>query len=280
MIRKILLVAPEDPKTSSPVRVALDIARRKGASITGFVAVDKKALSNIGPAPLGGFHYHYEMAKNRVARGLSTAKDAVAGLRQICESNDIPFIAEETTGNRDQGLANAWRFQDLTVLSNNIWEPGSNEPGNAETLLHFVAMGLRPLLVVPQGFEGTPAKAMIALSGSLDSAKSFKHFIHARPFGEIPLHLVTVGDPKSGEAPADLLRGASDYAALHGFDVTTEALPKADKRVQALLDHGRSVNAELFVIGSSYHQFLTMTRFGSHALGMLTLSKYPVFVSH
>ena len=280
MIRKILLVAPEDPKTSSAVRVALDIARRTDASVTGFVAVDKDELSNIGPAPIGGFHYHYEMAKNRVARGLSTAKEAVAGLRSICEENDVPFVAQETTGDRDASLAQAWRFQDLTVLSNHIWEPGSNEAGDAETLLHFVAMGLRPLLVVPQGFEGTPAKAMVALSGSLDSTKSFKQFLQMRPFGEIPLHVVTVGDPKSGEAPADLLRGAADYAALHGFEVTTAALPKADKRVRALLEHGSSVGAELFVVGSSYHQFLTMTRFGSHALGMLTLSTYPVFISH
>ncbi|WP_028793235.1 universal stress protein [Thalassobaculum salexigens] len=280
MIRKILLVASEDPKTSSHVRVALDIARRNGASITGFVAVDKDQLSNIGPAPLGGFHYRYEMIKNRVARGLSTAKEAVSGLRKICEANDVPFLAEETTGDRDQSLAQAWRFQDLTVLSDHVWEPGSNEPADAETLLHFVAMGLRPLLVVPQGFEGTPAKAMVGLSGSLDSAKSFKHFVQMRPFGDIPLHIVTVGDPKSGEAPADLLRGAADYARLHGYEVTTAALPKADKRVRALLDHGHSVGAELFIVGSSYHQFLTMTRFGSHALGMLTLSKYPVFVSH
>lgn len=280
MIRKILLVASEDPKTSGHVRVALDIARRHGASVTGFVAVDKKQLSNIGPAPLGGFHYHYEMAKNRVARGLSTAKEAVAGLRRICEDAGVSFISEETTGNRDQGLAQTWRFQDFTVLSNPLWEPGSNEEGEAETLLHFVAMGLRPLLVVPQGFEGTPSKAMVALSGSLDSAKSFKHFVQLRPFGEIPLHIVTVGDPKSGEAPADLLRGAADYAKLHGFEATTAALPKADKRVQALLDHGDRVGAELFLIGSSYHQFLTLTRFGSHALGMLKLSKYPVFISH
>jgi nucleotide-binding universal stress UspA family protein len=280
MIKKILLVASQDPKTSCHVRTALSIARRNGASVTGFVAVDKDELSNIGPAPIGAFSYRYELAKNRVARGLSTATEAVAGLHAVCQQADVPFIAEQTVGNRDVSLANAWRFQDLAVLSNQVWNPGENEVGDAETLLHFVAMGLRPLLVVPQGFEGEPAKAMISLSGSVDSAKAFKHFVQMQPFGKIPLHIVTVGDPKSGEAPEELLQGAADYGELHGFEVTTARLPKTDRRVQALQDHGRSVGAELFVIGSSYRQFLMMTRFGAHALHMLGSSKYPVFVSH
>lgn len=280
MIKKILLVASEDPKTSSHVRAALSIARRFGAAVTGFVVVDKDDLSNIGPAPIGAFSYRYELAKNRVARGLSTAADSVAGLRGVCEAADISFIAEQSVGDRDSTLANAWRFQDLAVLSSEVWIPGANESGDAETLLHFVAMGLRPLLVVPQGFEGEPAKAMVSLSGSLDSAKAYKQFVQMRPFGDIPLHIVTVGDPKTGGTPEDLLREAAAYGELHGFTVTTASLPKTDRRVDALQAHARTVGAELFVIGSSYHQFLMMTRFGSHALQMLRSSKYPVFVSH
>lgn len=280
MIKKILLVAPEDPKTSSHVRVALALARRNAAAVTGFVAVDEDQLSHVGPAPIGAFSYRYELAKERVARGLSTAEVAVAGLRAMCEAEDVPFVADQTTGDRDSSLADAWRFQDLAVLPNQVWEPGENDRGDAETLLHFVAMGLRPLLVVPQGFEGEPTKAMVALSGSLDSAKAFKQFVQMRPFGHIPLHIITAGPPKSGEKAEDLLRDAAAYAALHGFETTTEALPGTDKRVQMLLDHGKSVGADLFVIGSSYSKFLLMTHFGSHALGMLNTSRYPVFVSH
>lgn len=280
MIKKILLVASEDPKTSSHVRAALAIARRAGASVTGFVVVDKDDLSNIGPAPIGAFSYRYELAKNRVARGLSTAADAVADLRAVCDDAGVSFVAKRTVGDRDDTLANAWRFQDLAILSNEVWIPGSNESGDAETLLHFVAMGLRPLLVVPQGFEGEPSKAMVSLSGSLDSAKAYKQFVQMRPFGDVPLHIVTVGEPKSGGTPEDLLREAAVYGELHGFTVTTAVLPKAERRVEALQTHARTVGADLFVIGSSYHQFLMMTRFGSHALQMLRSSKYPVFVSH
>lgn len=280
MIKKILLVASEDPKTSSHVRTALAIAHRHGASVTGFVVVDKDDLSDVGPAPIGAFSYRFEMAKNRVARGLSTATESVAGLRGVCEAAGIAFIADQSVGDRDNTLANAWRFQDLAVLSSRVWIPGSNEAGDAETLLHFVAMGLRPLLVVPQGFEGEPAKAMVALSGSLDSAKAYKQFVQMRPFGDIPLHIVTVGDPKSGGSPEDLLREAADYGELHGFKVTTATLAKTDRRIETLQHHARTVGAEAFVIGSSYHQFLMMTRFGSHALQLLGSSNYPVFVSH
>lgn len=280
MIKKILLVASEDPTTSSHVRTALAIAYRYGASVTGFVVVDKDDLSDVGPAPIGAFSYRYAMAKNRVARGLSTATKSVAGLRDVCEEAGIAFVAEQSVGDGDDTLATAWRFHDLAVLPSRVWVPGSNEVGEAETLLHFVAIGLRPLLVVPQGFEGEPAKAMVALSGSLDSAKAYKQFVQLRPFGDIPLHIVTVGDPKSGGSPEDLLREAAAYGELHGFEVTTATLPTTDRRVETLQHHARTVGAEAFVIGSSYHQFLMMTRFGSHALRMLGSSAYPIFVSH
>lgn len=280
MIKKILLVAPEDPRTSSHVRTALSIARRNGASITGFVAVDTDQLSQVGPAPAGAFSYRYALVQNRVARGLSTAREAVVRLREICADAEVPFIAEEETGRQDARLSDAWRFQDLAVLSNQVWAPGEREAGDAETLLHFVAMGLRPLLVVPQGYEGEPRKALVALSGSLESAKALKHFVQMRPFGAIPLHIVTVGEPKSAEAPERLLRDAAAYAELHGFEVSTAILPTSNTRVQAILDHGTAVGADAYVIGSSYRHFLVFTRFGTHATGILGRSRYPVFVSH
>lgn len=280
MIKKILLVAPEDPKTSSHVRSAISVARRHEASITGFVAVDTDQLSQVGPAPVGAFSYRYSMVQNRVARGLTTAKDSVTRLREICEESDVPFLSAETTGRQDQRLSDAWRFQDLAILSNQVWAPGEREAGDAETLLHFVAMGMRPLLVVPQGYEGEPKKALVALSGSLESAKALKHFVQMRVFGHIPLHIVTVGEPKSAEAPENLLRDAATYAELHGFEVTTAALPASQARVNAILDHGASVGADMFVLGSSYRHFMMFTRFGTHATGILNKSRYPVFVSH
>jgi len=280
MLKKILVVSSEDPRTSSHVRMAVDIAKRHDSQITGFVAVDEDSLRQVGPAPAGAFSYRYALAEGRVARGQSTANASIGQLTEVCAESAIPFVPLETTGRQDMRLTDAWRFQDLAVLPAQVWRPGERDQGDAETLLHFVAMGLRPLLVVPQGVEGTPQKAVVALSGSLDSAKAFKQFVQMRPFGDIRIHIVTVGQPKSSESAEQLLDRATDYAEAHGYVVTSSALSGSDARVQTLSEHARDVGGDAFVIGSSYRHFLMFTRFGSHALALLETSQYPVFVSH
>jgi len=280
MLKKILLLAPEDPKASSSVDLAVDLARQHEASITGFVAVDEERLSSVGPTPVGAFSYRVAMVHNRLERGSKSAEDSMSRLADICSASNVPFIADKKAGKQAVRLVNAWRFQDLAIMSTRIWTPGLIEPDDAETILHFVAMGLRPLLVVPQDYDKRPEKALVALSGSLESAKSFKHFVQMQLFGQMPLHIVTVGLPKSGESPEALLHDASDYARAHGYPVTTAALPPSESRVQLLLDHASEVGTDLTVVGSSYRHFLVFTRFGSHATGLLNRSKCPVFVSH
>jgi nucleotide-binding universal stress UspA family protein len=280
MLKKILVVLSENPRTSSHVRAAIDVAKRNGAEITGFVAVDEDDLRQVGPAPVGAFSYRYALAEGRVAQGFSTADASIADLREVCAEAEVPFKALETSGRQDRRLSDAWRFQDLAILPTQVWNPGFRGLGNAETLLHFVAMGMRPLLVVPQGFDRLPKKTVVALSGSLDSAKAFKHFVQMRPFGDTAVHLVTVGQPKSAETADELLDHAADYARAHGLAVTSAALAHSDDRVQTLLDHAAEVDGEAFVVGSSYRHFVLFTRFGSHALGLLERTGCPVFVSH
>jgi len=220
------------------------------------------------------------MVQQRVENGFHDAEESLEMLRDVFAGEGIAFSAHEAIGEQDQRLTDAWRFQDLAVLPSQVWQPGLNELGDEESLLHFVAMGLRPLLVVPQGVEGLPKKALVALSGSLDSAKAFKQFVQMRPFGDIPVHIVTVGKPKSGDTPAGLLASAVDYASAHGLEASSEALPQSDQRIDTLIAHAEEVGADCFVIGSSYRHFMLFTRFGSHATGLLRDARHPVFLSH
>jgi len=280
MLKKLLVIAPEDPETSSHVRLALKLAGQHSATVTGFTAVDSERLSSVGPAPAGAFSYRHHLVQHRLGLGAETADKSSAKLKTMCEADGVAFAADIATGDQSQRLTSSWRFQDLAVLPSQVWSPGFRELGDSETLLHFVAMGLRPLLVVPQGYEQFPKKVLVALSGSLDSAKAFKHFVQSRVFGDAAVHLVTVGEPKTGEKADDLLADAGRYAEAHGFAVTQSALPKSNNRVRALLDEAESAGTDAFVIGSSYRHFLMFTRFGSHAQGLLNVSKHPVFVSH
>ena len=110
------------------------------------------------------------------------------------------------------------------MLSNGPWLGGETAPRDVTQLLHFMVEGIRPILAVPPHAPLQRKKAMVALSGSMESAKALKHFLQLCAWPEISLHLVISGAPKTGGDPERLLAEAAGYVAAYGLDVTTSLL--------------------------------------------------------
>ena len=280
MIKRVLVAISDSPAAAAETAVAIDIAKSHGATVTGFTVVDPVRVSRVGPAAAGAFSYQIKLMETRKRRANEMARAAMGQLETRCGEADVAFDPQHFEGVADRTLADVWRFQDLCVAPTRPWAPGEPHPYEETAILHVVAMGLRPVLAVPPDAPVRPAKALVALSGSLDSAKSLKHFIQMGIWPDIPLHLVTIGKPKSGDDPARLLDEASAYVRDHGRAATTMAVPPTKDRIAALLDEASRVGAELFVIGSSYGRFLALERFGSHASGLLKRAAVPLFISH
>ncbi len=261
--------------------MTIDLAQSHGATVTGFTVVDPARVTRrVGPAGPGAFGFQIKLIEARKERANELAGDAMRQLEDRCRDAGVAFEPQHHQGAADQTLADVWRFQDLCLLPTRPWAPGEDDAYDETAALQMVALGLRPLLAVPPESPVRPAKALVGLSGSLDSAKSYKHFIQMGLWQEIPLHLVTVGAPKSGDEPAQLLAEGVAYAAAHGRVATTAVLGGAKDRVAVFLNEGARVGAELFIIGSSYGRFLNVRRFGSNAAGLLKRTKVPLFISH
>lgn len=280
MLKHILVSTSHSPAGSAEADLAVDIAKQHDGSVSGFSVVDPDRIARIGPSPPGMFSYHLRLVETRLKSAREEAAVQAEALRARCEEAGIPYSDYSKEGKPDTSLVEAWRFHDLGLVPTRIWNPGADDLEDVKAVLHIIALGLRPLIAVPDEAYQQPKKALVALSGSLESAKAMKQFIALRPWPDVELHLVTVGDPKSGETQLQLLAEAGAYATSHGFSVSSAALPATDDRTQAILDEGTRVGAGVFVMGSSYRKFLTLERYGSHALGMLQHSKVPVFMSH
>ena len=280
MLRHILVSISHSPAGTAEADLAIDIAKRHGGRISGISVVDPDRVTRIGPSPAGMFSYHLRLMETRLKNARNEAAVQAEILRARSEEAGVPYLDLSREGKPDTSLVDAWRFHDIGLVPTRIWNPGEDDLEDVKAVLHLIAMGLRPLIAVPDEAYTHPSKALIALSGSLDSAKAMKQFIMLHPWPDIDLHIVTVGPPKSGERPSELLEEACGYAADHGFTVTTAALPAALDRTQTILDEGDKVGAGVYVMGSSYSKFLTLERYGSHALGMLQSSKVPIFMSH
>jgi nucleotide-binding universal stress UspA family protein len=285
VVKSVLLIANEFPLEAPETHLALALAQREQATLTGFVAVNVEDLQSIGPAAAGAFSYKYQIAQERLEHGLTDSRRALGAVERLAEERGFEnFRPMYLEGDRDRLLVDVWRFQDIAFMSTKLWTPGLKVRGDAAAVLSLVARGLRPLIAVPPTAERTdPQSALICLSGSLDSAKAFKQFLALNLFGDLPLHIVTIGQPKSGESPQALLAQATEYARAVGYtqvEPTALDTPNDGDRVKVITGHARKIQAGIIVSGSSYRHFLVMTRFGTHALGLLDSSPVPVFVSH
>lgn len=280
MLQRLLVSVSHSPAAAAQRKIALHLAKQHEARVTGCAIVDVDRIGMVGPAPVGAFSYRVRLIEARLLEAKREANESLTALEEECDRSGIDYQGKHIRGTTDETLSSIWRFQDLALMPTNPWSPGERSAEDVAAVLHLVAMGLRPILAVPEGAEWNPSKALVALSGSLDSAKAFKQFVQMRLCPDASLHLVTVGEPKSGEAADTLLEDAESYAIDHGFKVTTSALANTSDRTEVLLNEAEKVGAGVIVIGSSYRRFLAFEKFGSHAMGALERSKLPVFVSH
>ena len=280
MLRRLLVSVSHSPAAASQSKIAIEIAKQHNAKITGCAIVDVDRIGMVGPAPVGAFSYRVRLIETRLRDATKDANDSLNALESECDRANVGYQAVSLRGGTDETLSSVWRFQDLALIPTRPWSPGERNADDVAAVLHLIALGLRPMLAVPENSEWKPTSALIGLSGSLDSAKAFKQFVQSGLCPDANLHLVSVGKPKSGESTASLLEHAAEYAVDHGYKVTKSPLPSGSDRTKILLDEAERVDAGVIVIGSSYRRFLAFEQFGSHATGVLEQSKVPVFVSH
>lgn len=281
MIKRILLSVSQVPSDSSETAVAVELASRHGAEITGFTTVDTEHIALQVPKAIGYYSYHIQEIAILVEEAQSDADEAIQALSKICDEGNVKFKSASASAKEELNLAAVWRFHDICVVPMNLWVPGASQLANTESILQLVAMGLRPLLAVPKTIPNArPSRVLVALSGSLESAKALKQFIQLQLYPGVAMHLVTIGYPKSGESPSVLLDQASEFLKAHGYPVTSASLDDTDDRVQALLTEAERSGSGMFIIGSSYKKLLTLKRFGKHATGLLERSPLPIFISH
>lgn len=280
MIKRILVGVGQSPAQTALAPIVMDIAARNQAEVTGMALIDREHLAPSRPPTTGVFQSKIKEGEDILKAALEDIAGPVRNLRESAEAQGVAFQEIGIDTDLVSAVGNAWQFQDLLVLSSHPWLGGEKAPRDVTAVLRFLVAGIRPILAVP-GFEAKPRKkAMVALSGSLESAKAMKHFVQLGLWPEMTLHLVTVGSPKNGEAPDRFLAGAADYVKAHGLEATTSVLEAAKDRSAALLSEAAAVEADTLILGSSYRRFLAMERFGTHAQELLEKFDGALFLSH
>lgn len=275
MIKRILVGLGGTPFTAVATQAATELARMHGAQTIGVTVVNTRKLTEVGPVPLGGSAYAQRMREKKKDVTRKGIEAAVEAFKQNCADQQVVcYRIMHEEGDPFSAMISEARYNDLTIFGlRSIFDYGFTEDPN-KAIIKLLTQGVRPILAVADTYRMVK-KALIAYSGSMESANAMRHFLHLKPWPDVRLHIVHFKE--RSENGSILLKDAADFCQAHGFEVQTD-LVEGQART-GLLTFSREVDADLIVMGNSGHHALVRQLLGDTVMETIQSADRPVFLS-
>jgi len=276
MIKQILVGLGTSRTATSVIEHALDIAKPRAAQLSGLAVTDPLRLDWTGPRPMG-VGVDVAAADLRRQRHERAAADIAAANELFatrCREAGVTHRLNEETGDPFEIAADLVRYHDMCVFGlRGLFEHGV-VPEPRDALERLVSDGVRPILAVAEAYRPIH-RVLVAYSGSLESAKTFKHFVHSGLYPEAPVRIVHFGDDAA--TAARRLEKAAAYFAAHGRPVETDHA--SGDAAKELIPYAEACKADLIVAGNSAKNLILRRMFGETALQLLRESPLPLYLA-
>ncbi|NOY41233.1 MAG: universal stress protein [Planctomycetes bacterium] len=274
MIKRILVGLGSLEYARTATAKAIELAKTHDAELTGVTLFDADRLDDMGPIPIGAGQLAKELKESRLKDASDVIRAAESCFSEQCDRAKVKYQVQRETGDPLEALVSLTRYHDLVICGlQSLFEHSVvDEP--PDVLAMLIQEGIRPLLAVTD--EDRPIKrVLIAYSGSMESAKTMRQFVHFRMWPEAKLRIVTFQeDKKTGEAR---LAKAVEYFHAHGLQPETECVPEPPR--DHLLPYADAWGADLIVLGNSAKNMLLRRIFGETALHVMRNSELPLFLA-
>lgn len=276
MIKRILVGIGSGGVAESVARHAVDIAAPRAAEVVGLSVIDERRLEWTGPRPMGVgvTAASMDLVRERRERAAADAAAGAAVFAAVCRDAGVAHRVVEAAGDPFEIAADLARYHDLCVFGLRGSFEHDVVPEPRDAVERLVSLGVRPIVAVPERHRPV-RRVLVAYSGSLESAKSFRQFVQSGCAAEAAVRIVHFGEDRA-EA-ARLLGDAAGYFAAHGRSVETEHA--SGSAASDLLARASAWDADLVVAGNSAKNLLLRRVFGETALRLLRESPLPVFLS-
>jgi nucleotide-binding universal stress UspA family protein len=275
-IKRILVGLGTSRTAKSVTEHAIDIAKPRGATLTGLAVTDPVRIEWTGPRPMGvGVEEQTsELRKVRYEKAKADIALAGAEFAARCSAAGVDHLVDEETGDPFDVAEDLVRYHDMCVFGLHGLFEHDVVPEPVDALERLVSSGVRPILAVGEEFRPI-RKVLVAYSGSIESAKTFKHFVQSGLFPDAAVRIVHFGS--DDEAARRRLRKSSAYFAAHGREVDTDHAPGHPSTV--LVPYANAWGADLIVAGNSAKNLLMRKLFGETALKLLRESTLPLYLA-
>lgn len=273
-IKSILVAYSGDAGGSGGLKLALQMARKYGAHLTGVVSH--------GPTYL---ERDYSRYMNAEILDIVRSRDAVevAGIRADFEARvaaeGAGVVAEFLDLNARHGftLAECARTYDILVMGRRAMQPGREHFGERP---ENVALRCgRPVILVPHNYarDRINEHAVVAWDGKRAAARALGDAMHILETKD-KVTVLTVDGAQSGATSGDDI-----MRLLHRHGIAAERLVRTAARgkvAATILEACRDVDAGLLVMGAYEHNRTMEEIFGGVTRDLMEDAPLPVLMSH
>ena len=276
MIKRILVGLGTSHSARSVSEHAIDLAQSFGAELLGTAITDPLRLEWTGPRPIGvGVEtMTSQLRQQRLEKAKADIVIAEQRFAEQCRAANVSHSIVEHTGDPFEIAVDLVRYHDMCVFGLKGLFEHDVVPEPRDALERLIASGVRPILAVGEHHR-TIKRVLVAYSGSLESAKTFKSFVQSGLYAEASVRVVHCGE--DADAAHRRLEAVSAYFKSHGRIVDTDCIcgdPSAE-----IVPYAEEWGADLIVAGNSAKNLLLRRLFGETALKLLKESPLPLYLS-
>ena len=284
-LKDLLVVLDPTPRSDVRLALALDLARRNDAHLTGLCPLELMLPSDFGYALAG---YPEVMALQAAVDELQTKASAAAQaietrFRAALQREGVAGDWRTADGPVAEAVAFHARHADLTLLGQP--DPDHPPPPSARSMIAdtLLAAG-RPLLLIPYAgtFPTLGRTVLIAWTETREAARAVGDALGLID-ADAAITVLTIAPPGSGGAGV-VVPGAEIAAHLARHGLTVSAATTVRDAVvndsDVLLSYAADLGADLLVMGGYGHSRVRELALGGVTRDVLRHMTLPVLISH
>jgi nucleotide-binding universal stress UspA family protein len=271
MIRSILLALDDTPGAFAARDLAFALARHSGAALTAVIVLDTPHTKDLHePVPIGAGAFAQHRNARLAAAVEEEAERVLAAARAA--GQDLRFKVVRREEAPEEALLAEGACHDLIVIGrDSTLGREACDDGLSPCIEALIQDGVRPLLVVPPGFDAaSQGPVLIGYHGSHAGMRTVQLFALLGLGCESEVKLLDFSE--GGHCAA----GLSAYLSHHGCTVTAAAVEGDEHDI--LLAEARRLPARLLVLGADEEGRLARLILGSATARLLRAAPCPVFV--
>jgi nucleotide-binding universal stress UspA family protein len=285
MFKDILVHLDDGPHSATRLKVAVDLARRQGAHLTGIFVLDIPGSDLFYGAgmPYAGGGGMSEMVNALRADQAARAEVVAQEFRDVVRLQGLENEWRVVEGDTVGLVALHARYADLTVLGQPNGDEAFKGPSADAVLVNVMLASGRPVLAVPYAgdFEQIGQRVLVAWNASREATRAVNDALPL--LRDAKSVTVLAVNPKRGieghgEVPAaDICL----HLARHGVKAeAAHTIAKDISEGDALLSYAADLGVDLIVCGGYGHSRAREMVFGGVTRTLLQEMTVPMLLSH